>query len=276
MSYCLRTAKNYVVTLVKSALQAPAGQNAEEANDNTDDIDLEAADLAGTEGAEIAEGAAADFTISTGAGAAAGVGVVIILFFVFLQLMGKQMNNYAKFYNVTAEDIQFGICTVPQGESSKGPAAVGQCASITKVSPATAPPGVMPQDTAIYYSQLAFNNSNPLTSIGYILEALPGSTTSFPGFRVGIYVDGNNDNTLYIAFTNDDCNDFWSNFEPYNDSNPNPTGQPTLTMTATSGPYTLSIATNQLNGQSPSPIDATEGYNFEHLIVLTDGSVPLS
>ena len=29
LSYCLRTAKNYVVTLVKSALQAPAGQNAE-------------------------------------------------------------------------------------------------------------------------------------------------------------------------------------------------------------------------------------------------------
>ena len=40
LSYCLRTAKNYVVTLVKSALQAPAGQNADEANDDTDDIDF--------------------------------------------------------------------------------------------------------------------------------------------------------------------------------------------------------------------------------------------
>ena len=52
-----------------------------EANDNTDDIDSGWQIQAGTEGAEIAEGAAADFTISTGAGAAAGVGVVIILFF---------------------------------------------------------------------------------------------------------------------------------------------------------------------------------------------------
>jgi hypothetical protein len=276
LMYGLRTAKNYVVSMVKSAFNAPAEQPAGEADDNTDEIDSNAADGAGTEGAEIAEGVTADFTISAGAGIAAGVGVVVILFFVFLQLIGKQMNNYVRFYNVTAEDIQFGICIVPQGESSKGPAAVGQTATITHVSPAKAPPGVMPQDTAIYYSQLAFNNSNPLTSIGYILEALSDSTTSFPGFRVGIYVDGNNDNTLYVQFTDDDCNDFWSNFEPYNDNNPNPTGQSTLTMKATSGNYTLQIATNQLNGQSPSPLDATQGYNFEHLIVLTDGSVPLS
>ena len=47
-------------------------------------------------------------------------------------------------------------------------------------------------------------------------------------------------------------------------------------MKATSGNYTLQIASNQLNGQSPSPLDATQGYNFEHLIVLTDGSIPLS
>jgi hypothetical protein len=49
-----------------------------------------------------------------------------------------------------------------------------------------------------------------------------------------------------------------------------------LTMTATSGKYTLSIATNKNSGESPSPLDATEGYNYEHLIVLTDGSIPLS
>jgi hypothetical protein len=274
--YGLRTAKNYIVSMIKSAFRAPGDQSGYEADDDTDQIDTDAAEGAGEEGAEIAEGVTADFAISTGSAVAAGVGVVIVLFFVFLRLIGKQLNNYVKFYNVTAEDIQFGMCIVPQGESSKGPAAVGQTASITKVSPAKAPPGVMPQDTGIYYSQLAFNNSNPLTSIGYILEALPGSTTSFPGFRVGIYVDGNNDNTLYIAFTNDDCNDFWNNFEPYNENNPNPTGQQVLTMQATSGNYTLQIATNQLNGQSPSPLDATEGYNFEHLIVLTDGSVPLS
>jgi hypothetical protein len=277
LMYGLRTAKNYVVNLVKCAFQAPGDQPAGDADGDTDQIESDAADGAGEEGVEIAEGAVADFTISAGAGIAAGVGVVIILFFVFLQLIGKQLNNYVRFYNVSQTDIPFGICILPQGESGKGPALVGQTATITHVGPAQAPPGVIPQDTAIYYSQLAFNNSNPLTSIGYILEALSDSTTGFPGFRVGIYVDGNNDNTVYIAFTNDDCNDFWSNFEPYNDNNPNPpTGQQVLTMQATSGNYTLYIATNQLNGQSPSPLDATQGYNFEHLIVLTDGSVPLS
>jgi hypothetical protein len=269
LMYGLRTAKNYVVSLVKSALQAPTGQSAGQAEENTDEIDSNAADDAGSEGAEIAEGVTADFTISTGAAAAAGVGAVIILFFVFLQLIGKQINNYVKFYNVTAEDIQFGICIVPDGESNKGPAAVGQTATITRVSPAKAPPGVMPQDTAIYYSQLAFNNSNPLTQISYVLKASPNSTTGFPGFRVCITIGGliKTWNYSYIAFTDDDCNDFWSNFNQE---------QAELTMLATSGNYTLQIATNQVEDQSSSPLDGTLGYNFEHLIVLTDGSVPLS
>jgi hypothetical protein len=273
LMFGLRTAKNYVVNLAKGAFQAPAGQPAGEADGNTDDIDTNAADGSGIEGVEIAEGVTADFTVSTAAAAAAGVGAVIILFFVFLQLIGKQLNNYVKFYNVTQEDIQFGICMVQEGESSKGPAAVGQTASITKVSPATAPPGVMPQDTAIYYSQLAFNNSNPLTSIGYVLEASPNSTTGFPGFRIAITI-GQPElfttwNQLYIAFTDDDCNDFWVKFNETNI-------QTVLTMQATSGNYTLQIATNQLENQSPSPLDGIEGFNFEHLIVLTDGSISLS
>jgi hypothetical protein len=267
LMYGLRTAKNYVVNLVKSAFKAPADQSAGEADEDTDEINSDAAEGAGEEGAEIAEGVAADFTISAGSVVAAGVGAAIVLFFVFLQLIGRQINNYVRFYNVTAEDIQFGICMVPDGESSKGPAAVGQTASITKVSPAKAPPGVMPKDTAIYYSQLAFNNSNPLTSIGYILEASPNSTTGFPGFRIAISINGGNQ--LYIAFVDDDCNDFWENFNETNQ-------QTVLTMKATSGKYILQIATNQEQGQSPSPLDATEGYNFEHLLVLTDGSIPLS
>ena len=87
-------------------------------------------------------------------------------------------------------------------------------------------------------------------------------------------MDGDN-NTLYIEFTNDDCNDFWQQFDPTHQGVQG-TGQTTLTMQATYGKYTLSIALNQLNGQSPSPLDGTTGYNFEHLLVLTDGSIPLS
>ena len=269
--YALRSAKNYVVNMVKGAFKATPDQPPGEADENTDEIDSNAASDAGTEGAEIAEGVTADFTVSTATAAAAGVGALIVLFFVFLQLISKQLNNYVRFFNVTAEDIQFGIGYIEEGESSKGPAPVGQTAAITHVSPAKAPPGVIPQDTAIYYSQLAFNNSNPLTNIGYVMEAAPNSTTGFPGFRIAILIGGVFQTTtqLYIAFTDEDCNDFWVEF--------NETNQKTvLTLEATSGKYTLQIATNQYEGQSPSPLDATQGYNYEHLIVLTDGSVPLS
>ena len=117
------------------------------------------------------------------------------------------------------------------------------------------------------------DNSGSGDSIGYVLEAT--ASGDFPGFRVAVYVAGDgSDTSLYLAFTNDDCNDFWQQFDPpirvFQGRDKN------TSMRATSGNYTLSIALNQLNGESPSPLDGTTGYNFEHLLVLTDGSVPLS
>ena len=140
-------------------------------------------------------------------------------------------------------------------------------------SPLTAP-GVIPDDTVINYALITFDNSGSGDSIGYVLEATPSG--DFPGFRVAVYVDGAGISTsLYLAFTNDDCNDFWQQFNPPQ-GGVSGTGKETLTMQATHGDYTLAIALNQLSGQSSSPLDATQGYNFEHLIVLTNGSVPLS
>jgi hypothetical protein len=186
------------------------------------------------------------------------------------------MTNYVKFYNVTAEDITFGIGTVPSGGASQGPAPVGQTATVTHVSPSTAPPWVVGSDTSVYYAPLQFINTNPLGDIGYVLEATPSG--NFPGFRVAVYVPNTGDNYMYVGFTNDDCNTVWTDLmNNYGNSDPSEPyiGTTNLTMSATSGNYTLQIATNQVSGQSPDPSSGAKGYNYEHLIVLTDGSIPL-
>jgi hypothetical protein len=202
-------------------------------------------------------------------------GAVLILVMVLLQLTMVDVRDYVQFYNVTGQDIQFGIGYLPwDNVSCKGPAPVGQTATIKAVGSPPTVPGIIPDETVINYALITMDNSGSGDSIGYVLEATPSG--DFPGFRAAVYVAGDGNNTsLYLAFTNDDCNDFWQQFDP-TDQGDSGTAQTTLTMQATSGNYTLSIALNQLNGQSPSPLDGTMGYNFEHLIVLTDGSIPLA
>lgn len=216
-----------------------------------------------------------EIEIGTGEVVGAIGGSILILVMVLLQLMLVEVRNYVQFYNVTSQDIQFGIGYLPWGNvSCNGPAPVGQTATIKAVGSPSTVPGIIPDATVINYSLITMDNSGTGDSIGYVLEATPSG--DFPGLRVAVYVAGDGSNTsLYLAFTNDDCNDFWQQFDPPHQGVPG-TGKTTLAMQATSGNYTLYIALNQLNGQSPSPLDGTMGYNFEHLIVLTDGSIPLS
>jgi hypothetical protein len=250
--------------LVGNPPQPPA-----EAQATSEDIDSQAA--------EIADYLSSSLSVDISAAAVAGAvgGTVLIVLMAILQLTMVDVRDYVQFYNVTSEDIQFGIGYLPWGNvSCNGPAPVGQTATIKAVGSPPTVPGTIPDETVINYALITMDNSGSGDSIGYVLEATPSG--DFPGFRVAVYVAGDGNNTsLYLAFTNDDCNDFWQQFDPTHQDDPG-TGQTTLTMQATSGDYTLSIALNQLKGQSPSPLDGTMGYNFEHLIVLTDGSVSLA
>jgi hypothetical protein len=236
------------------------------------DIDSDAASQAALD-AFLAPTLSVDISVGAVAGAAGGA--VLILLMAVLQLTMVDVRDYVQFYNVTSQDIQFGIGYLPWGNvSCNGPAPVGQTATIKAVGSPPTVPGIIPSGTVMNYALITMDNSGSGDSIGYVLEATPFG--DFPGFRTAVYVAGDGSNTsLYLAFTNDDCNDFWQQFDPPYQGEAG-TGQTTLTMRATSGNYTLSIALNQLNGQSASPLDGTMGYNFEHLIVLTDGSISLS
>jgi hypothetical protein len=279
ISSCVTTLKNFLQTLFQKIASFGDTEILDTAYGAMTQSEYDAAVAAEWKGFELSAGAAettTDAGISVGAGVAAAVGVVIIGIMVLIQLLEKQMNNYVRFYNVTAEDIQFGIGTVPSGGSTTGPAQVGQTATVPQVSPSSTPSYITGSDTSVYYSVLQFINTNPLGDIGYVLEATPNG--DFPGFRVAVYVPNTGDNYMYVGFTSDDCNTVWTDLiNNYTSDNPSEpyVGTSSLTMSATSGKYTLSIATNQVSGQSPDPSSGAKGYNYEHLIVLTDGSFSL-
>ena len=133
---------------------------------------------------------------------------------VLLQIMLVEVRDYVQFYNVTSQDIKFGIGYLPWSNvSCNGPAPVGQTATIKAVGSPPTVPGIIPDDTVINYALITMDNSGSGDSIGYVLEAT--ASGDFPGFRVAVYVGGDGSNTsLYLAFTNDDCNDFWQQFDP--------------------------------------------------------------
>ena len=264
----LKNAKKYFQSVIKSN-----GSASEDPTDDADDAENEAdseleqgAEEASEEGVEITEDVAADFTWAISDSIAGLVGVGVMGVVLVINLLEKQMYDYVRFYNATSLDIDFGIGWVKGNTGVKlGPADVGQTATVEKIGPVPAPPGVTSNESGVSYSQLQFINNEVLEGIGYVLQAKPSG--DFPGFRVMVDIPNAGDNSLYVGLNDDDCTTVW-NEQKNLDTN--------LTASVTSGKYTLSISTNQNSGKSPSPLDKTDGYNYEHCIVLSDGTVDVN
>jgi hypothetical protein len=127
-----------------------------------------------------------------------------------------------------------------------------------------APPGVISVGQVITRSDVTFINTKVLDGIGFVLMA--DANGAFPGFRVMVDIPNSGANSLWAGFGTEDCTDVWNTKKNTNYN---------LTTLAKSGVYELQLATNQNEWESPSPTDGTNGYNYEHLLVLTDGTVKI-
>ncbi len=255
--------KNLTSRIFNKANSGETTDDPNEAEDNVSEEANGAAEDAGEAGAEVGEGIFADvsFTVMDTVGIVVAVGALAVV--LILALLEKQMTDYVKFFNATSIDLQFGICWLKGSAGAKiAPAKVGETTLVKKISKAPTPPWVVSSDKVIYRSDSTFINTDTLKGIGYVLNAKP--TGDFPGFRVMVDIPNDGDNSLYIGFENGDCKSVWNDRKDQN------TGK---VAKINSGKYTLYIATNQVRGKSPSPVNSTEGYNYEHLIVLTDGTV---
>ncbi|MGR9071834.1 MAG: hypothetical protein ACU833_02085 [Gammaproteobacteria bacterium] len=177
---------------------------------------------------------------------------------IILNLLIKQITGFARFYNATDADIEFSICWIKEGSAAAvTPALPNTPITIPAVGPAWTPPWIIGDET-LHFVDMVFANTDTLKGIGYVLKARPNG--DFPGFNVMVNIPNAGDNSMQASFvTDDNCYSYWQESKNQNTVN---------TLNASSGVYTLSIATNQISGKSPSPVDGQNGYNYEHLIVL--------
>ncbi len=179
---------------------------------------------------------------------------------IILNILSKEIRSFVRFYNLTNQDLEFSICWIKENVAvAVSPMLPQNPITIPKISPAWTPPWIIGSDP-ISYIDMVFANTDKLKGIGYVLKARPNN--DFPGFNVMVNIPNSGDNSLQLSFvTNDVCNSYW---QDHKDKDTN------LTMSTTSGNYTLKIATNQVKGESPSPVDGAEGYNYEHLVILEE------
>lgn len=260
----LKSIKSFLTEFFQKVFRGNAG-DVEEAQNLLDDGANEAAENAEIDGEEVAEGIFANVTIGVldVVGTVAALGLIALV--VILNILAKKMSNYVKFYNVTDEDLEFEICYVGYGAPSVAPAKPGEFVKVPKISIAPHPPGILPSDKVIARADMTFLNTNVLAGIGYVLRAKP--TDGLPdGFTVVVEIPLVGDNSLYTSLGEESasCEDDYNKRQ----------GEITkLTHKATHGDYSLAIATNRLDGESPSPTTGEVGYYYEHLIVLEKAGI---
>ncbi|PSB20980.1 hypothetical protein C7B65_06145 [Phormidesmis priestleyi ULC007] len=222
-----------------------------------------AGESAGTDGEEIV--ISETLTISANIEFVLGVaGVVFTLgtfaYGLIMLLLEKRMMSYVRFFNATSQEIDFSLCFIEKScTSAIGPLIPNDVKTIPGISPAWVPAWMI-GSTPIHYIDLAYFNTDLTADLGFVLKAAPNETC--PGFNVVVNIPNTGENKLYGSFnTQDDCPSYWAS---HKDS------PATLTFCATSGNFTLRVATNQLKGESSSPTDGTMGYNYEYAIVLEE------
>ncbi|MGK7877158.1 MAG: hypothetical protein AB4426_28845 [Xenococcaceae cyanobacterium] len=179
---------------------------------------------------------------------------------IILNILSKKIRSFVRFYNLTRQNLEFSICWIKEDVAvAVSPMLPQNPITIPKISPAWTPPWIIGSDP-ISYIDIVFANTDKLKGVGYVLKARPNG--DFPGFNVMINIPNSGDNSLQVSFdTNDNCYSYWQD---------NKDKDTKLTMSATSRNYTLKIATNQVKGESPSPVNGAEGYNYEHLVILEE------
>ncbi|MCU0500014.1 MAG: hypothetical protein MUF87_21900 [Anaerolineae bacterium] len=236
---------------------AEAQQTTEEnVTDSAQQASAEEQMITPTEGEEVA--ADFGFGVAEAANLALEIGVWVIE--LVFQIISKSITNYVRVYNATGQEIEFSLCLMRQNTAAlAAPELPNNPVYIPAMGTPAWTPAAIIGDNPLFFVDFAFVNTDSLSGVGYVLKAQPNG--DFPGFNVLVNIPITGSNQLYLQLQrDDDCADFWTQHHQGSDA---------LTLQVTSGSYTLSIATNQSSGESDSPIDGSRGFNYQHLILLT-------
>jgi hypothetical protein len=218
----------------------------------------QSAEVASEEAAIDGEIIAEELTISVSFGPLAVVGLVVaaitIIISVLLFFLAKTMNCIIRFYNVTDDQqLSLSVCFQHDIQALQQPA---QGVIVPPISTPTTPfgPALQKVITRVDY---VFQNDSSIEGLGVVIQS--PANGNFQGLSFMIDIPSIGDNSIWSKLKIKDCDDIWDNEAGEHK---------TKTFSDKENGYKLSMATNQLSGQSDSPLDGTEGYYYEFLIVL--------
>jgi len=261
VSGLVNTAVSFVQAIFEEAWAAPlaadigaaaisAGRSAQNAADAVSGTTK----LVGPSGLEVET----EILMTSGEALSLGLGAVALIALFPLQALAKKTTDQVRVYNATSEALDVSLAWLHPEAGYAGPLAI-EPVTLSAVGPVWTPPWVIGENAASYANWI-FNNTDTLGRIAYVVHI--SASRTFPGALVEVDIPNHDDNSAGIGFTtSEDFKGFW-------ESCPSRTTALVASEQSSIGGYVIRLATNQTNGESPSPADGTMGYNYEHLIVI--------
>jgi len=249
-------------TFLQSYLTRAYSAIAEGATDSatvSEEAATEAAEDAAIDGEVVADEVALSLTFSPLAIVGIAVAAIAAIIAIILFFLAKTMICLVKIYNYTDQTLNLALCYEYDLVAKEVP----QSGSMPPIGIAPAPPGVKPLDSVIYRADYQFQNDSSVNGLGVVIHG--DGSGDFPGMTAVIDIPAVGNNSLYVDLKNtEDWDQLYENIDH---------GQyDQLTMSVSNSGYQLSIATNQLRGESSSPITGETGYFYEYLIVIEKGA----
>ncbi|WP_106253949.1 hypothetical protein [Phormidesmis priestleyi] len=249
-------------TFLQSYLTRAYSAIAEGATDSatvSEEAATEAAEDAAIDGEVVADEVALSLTFSPLAIVGIAVAAIAAIIAIILFFLAKTMICLVKIFNYTDQTLNLALCYEYDLVAKEVP----QSGSMPPIGIAPAPPGVKPLDSVIYRADYQFQNDSSVNGLGVVIHG--DGSGDFPGMTAVIDIPAVGNNSLYVDLKNtEDWDQLYENIDH---------GQyDQLTMGVSNSGYQLSIATNQLRGESPSPITGETGYFYEYLIVIEKGA----
>ncbi|MEZ5945045.1 MAG: hypothetical protein R3C18_26970 [Planctomycetaceae bacterium] len=173
-------------------------------------------------------------------------------------LLEQKISAYARFINTTDQNVKLSICWMkPETSVVTSPVLPRTFFPVPGQGPVWTPPWIM-GDNPVSFAEFLFTNTDLMKGVAYVLSAKPKD--DFPGFNVMVNIPHSGDNSLYVAFGNQPCDQVWQDQKDLNTN---------LSASTSQNGFELTIATNQASGSSASPVNGATSHNFEHVITLS-------
>jgi hypothetical protein len=245
-------------TFLQSYLSRAYSAIAEGATDSaevSEEAAAGAAEDAAVDGEVVADEVALSLTFSPLAVVGIAVAAIATILSIILFFLAKTMYCIVKIYNFTDQTLTLALCYEYDLVAKEVPVSGG----MPPVGIPPAPPGIKPLDSVIYRADYLFQNDSSVKGLGVVMHG--DGSGDFPGMTSVIDIPAVGNNSLYVDLQDtEDWDQLYATIDSGQYAN--------LTMSATAGNYRLSIATNQLKGQSPSPLTGETGYFYEYLVVV--------